>query len=238
MLENTIVSEQILTCDGLCKSYVEPVIENLCLSLPAGKIVGLLGPNGSGKTTLIKMAAGLLGPTEGSLRILGREVSADTKRMVAYLPERNALPEQMTVNEVLTFLADMFDDFDTECAKKMISDLGLPTDRRIRHLSKGMKEKVQLITVMSRKARLYLLDEPIGGVDPATRDYVLETIIKCHAPDSTVLISTHLIADVEKVLDSFLFFQGGRIVASGDVAEFCEKEGATLDEIFRRTFRC
>ena len=168
----------------------------------------------------------------------GRAPSAETKALVAYLPERNALPEQMTVKEVLTFLSDMFSDFDTEKATAMLGDLGIPFDKKIRHLSKGMKEKVQLIAVMCRRARLYLLDEPIGGVDPATRDYVLRTIISSHAKDATILISTHLIADVEQVLDDFLFMQNGRIIASGDVKEFCEQEGATLDEIFRRMFRC
>ena len=238
MNETELTREQILVCDHLSKSYTEPVIEDLCLSLPAGKIVGLLGPNGSGKTTLIKMAAGLLRPTSGFIRILGRGPSAETKAVVAYLPERNALPEQMKVKEVLSFLSDMFADFDAEKATAMLADLGVPLDKRVRHLSKGMKEKVQLIAVMCRRAKLYLLDEPIGGVDPATRDYVLRTIISTHAPDATILISTHLIADVEQVLDSFLFMQGGRIIASGDVKEFCEQEGATLDEIFRRMFRC
>lgn len=238
MTESEFTLEQILVCDHLCKSYTEPVIEDMCLSLPAGRIVGLLGPNGSGKTTLIKIAAGLLRPTSGELRISGREPSAETKAIVAYLPERNALPEQMKVEEVLTFLADMFADFDPARAKGMLSDLNVPLDRKVRNLSKGMKEKVQLIAVMCRRAKLYLLDEPIGGVDPATRDYVLETIIKSHAPDSTILISTHLIADVEKVLDSFLFMKDGKIIASGDVKSFCEAEGGTLDEIFRRMFRC
>lgn len=238
MSENELTREPILLCDHLSKSYTEPVIDGLCLSLPAGKIIGLLGPNGSGKTTLIKMAAGLLRPTSGVIRILGHEPSAETKAMVAYLPERNALPEQMTVKEVLCFLSDMFSDFDTEKAKAMLSDLGIPFGKKIKLLSKGMKEKVQLIAVMCRRAKLYLLDEPIGGVDPATRDYVLRTIISSHSPDSTILISTHLIADVEQVLDSFLFMQNGRVVASGDVKEFCAQEDATLDEIFRRMFRC
>ena len=238
MSENELTREPILLCDHLSKSYTEPVIDELCLSLPAGKIVGLLGPNGSGKTTLIKMAAGLLRPTSGAIRILGREPSAESKGLVAYLPERNALPEQMTVKEVLCFLSDMFFDFDTEKAEAMLSDLGIPFDKKIKLLSKGMKEKVQLIAVMCRRARLYLLDEPIGGVDPATRDYVLRTIISAHSPDSTILISTHLIADVEQVLDSFLFMQNGKVVASGDVKEFCAQEDATLDEIFRRMFRC
>ena len=238
MSENQLTTEQVLLCDHLSKSYTEPVIDGLCLSLPAGKIVGLLGPNGSGKTTLIKMAAGLLRPSSGIIHILGRAPSAETKAQVAYLPERNALPEQMTVKEVLSFLADMFSDFDTEKATAMLNDLGLPFDKKIKHLSKGMKEKVQLIAVMCRRARLYLLDEPIGGVDPATRDYVLRTIISSHAKDATILISTHLIADVEQVLDDFLFMQNGKIIASGDVKEFCEQEGASLDEIFRRMFRC
>ena len=238
MTQLTLTEEHVLSCNHLFKSYVAPVIEDLSLSLPAGRIVGLLGPNGSGKTTLIKMAAGLLRPTAGDIRILGREPSAETKAVVAYLPERNALPEQMKVEEVIAFLADLFSDFDAERAKSMLADLMVPLDRRVRHLSKGMKEKVQLIAVMCRKARLYLLDEPIGGVDPATRDYVLKTIIASHAPESTILISTHLIADVEPVLDDFLFMRDGKVVASGNVKEFCAQEGGTLDEIFRRTFRC
>ncbi|MBO5653340.1 MAG: ABC transporter ATP-binding protein [Clostridia bacterium] len=238
MTEPTYTESSLLLCHHLCKSYTSPLIEDLFLSLPAGKIVGLLGPNGSGKTTLIKMIAGILRPTSGDIRILGNEPSAESKAMVAYLPERNALPESMRVDEVIKFFSDMFSDFDASRACEMLADLAVPMDRKIRHLSKGMKEKVQLITVMCRRAALYLLDEPIGGVDPATRDYVLRTIIGSHSPNSTILISTHLIADVEPALDHFLFMKDGKIVLSGETKPYCEEQGASLDEIFRRMFRC
>ena len=225
---------------NLVKCYVPNTPPALAVNLvfPAGKIIGLLGPNGSGKTTLLKMAAGILQPTSGTLRIAGHESGTETKAMVSYLPERNALPNWMTVAEVLSYYEDLFADFDRNRAIEMLDRLQLPAGKRIQTLSKGMKEKVQLVLVMSRRARLYLLDEPIGGVDPATRDYILETILANHSPDSTILISTHLIADIEQVLEEFIFVQHGRLLRYGSVADVHEKEGKTVDALFREVFRC
>ena len=228
----------ILTCKDLCKRYDAPVFESFNLSLPCGKIIGLLGPNGSGKTTLIKLAAGLLTPDGGEILIGGIPPCERSKAIVAYLPERNSLPEWMSAEQLIGFFKSFFADFDEAAALRMLLDLGINPKSRIRTLSKGTKEKVQLIMVMSRRARLYLLDEPIGGVDPATRDYILRTIIQNYSPDSTILISTHLIADVEPILDDFLFLKNGRVVLSGNVKEFCAQKGYTLDEAFRREFRC
>lgn len=228
----------ILQCKDLTKVYSTPVFSHFNLSLPIGKIIGLLGPNGSGKTTLIKLAAGLLSPTSGEILIGGVAPGALTKSIVSYLPERNALPEWMNTGELISFYDTMFEDFEPARAEKMLFDLGVSSNQKIRLLSKGTKEKVQLVLTMSRRARLYLLDEPIGGVDPATRDYILNTIIQNYAPNSTVLISTHLIADIEPVLHDFLFLRGGVVVRSGNVAAFREAEGLSLDEAFRRDFRC
>lgn len=234
MMENI----PILACKDLSKTYSFPVFSHFNLTLPLGKIIGLLGPNGSGKTTLIKMAAGLLTPTSGEILVGGVAPGALTKGIVSYLPERNALPEWMNATELVSFFGTMFPDFDPSRADKMLFDLGINMHQRIRQLSKGTKEKVQLVLTMSRQAKLYLLDEPIGGVDPATRDYILNTIIQNYAKDSTVLISTHLIADVEPVLDDFLFLNKGVVVRSGSVQAFREVEGISLDEAFRRDFRC
>ncbi len=228
----------ILSCHNLTKRYDAPVFSDFNLSLPCGKIIGLLGPNGSGKTTLIKLAAGLLTADGGQILIGGIPPCERSKGIVAYLPERNSLPEWMTPTQLLRFFADFFEDFDTTAAVRMLADLQINPNAAIRTLSKGTKEKVQLIMVMSRRARLYLLDEPIGGVDPATRDYILRTIIQNYSPDSTILISTHLIADVEPILDDFLFLKNGRIVRSGNVKEFCTEMQMSLDEAFRREFRC
>lgn len=228
----------ILCCKDLCKSYTFPVFNHFNLSLPSGKIIGLLGPNGSGKTTLIKMAAGILMPTSGEILIAGHAPGLVSKSIVSYLTDRNALPEWMSGEELIGFYRDMFPNFDTDRACKMLTDLGVELRRPIRQLSKGTKEKVQLVLTMSRRARLHLLDEPIGGVDPATRDYILNTIVRNYDRSATVLISTHLISDVEPVLDDFLFLRGGVIVRSGNVKLFTENEGLSLDEAFRRDFRC
>lgn len=228
----------ILSCLHLSKHYDAPVFSDFNLALPCGKIIGLLGPNGSGKSTLIKLAAGLLTADGGQILIGGIPPCERSKSIVAYLPERNSLPEWMNVRQLLRFFADFFEDFDTEAAIHMLSDLQIRPSVPIRTLSKGTKEKVQLILVMARRARLYLLDEPIGGVDPATRDYILRTIIQNYHKESTILISTHLIADVEPILDDFLFLKNGEIVRSGNVKEFCAETGMSLDEAFRRDFRC
>ena len=229
----------ILSCEALCKSYGQtPVIENLYLALNKGETVGLLGPNGSGKTTLIKLAAGLLSPTSGKIEVNGIAPSAATCGMISYLPDRNALPIDMTAEELIRLYERMFADFDKEKAETLLKELRVNTAKRMKSLSKGTREKIQLILTVSRRARLYLLDEPIGGVDPATRDYILKTVLSARAPGSTVLFSTHLIADVEPYLDSFFFLSDGRIVAGGSVSAYKEECGTTLDEAFRRMFQC
>ena len=229
----------VLSCEGLSKSYgQESVIEGLDLVLSKGETVGLLGPNGSGKTTLIKLIAGLLTPTSGKIEICGLPPSAATCGIISYLPDRNALPLDMCAHELVNLYERMFADFDREKAEALLNDLRVSTVKRMKALSKGTREKIQLILTVSRKARLYLLDEPIGGVDPATRDYILKTVLTARAPESTILFATHLIADVEMHLDSFLFFSEGKIVESGNVSAYKEACGTTLDEAFRRMFQC
>ena len=231
--------EDILCVNGLTKSYGSRMaLYEVSLNLPKGKIIGLLGPNGSGKTTLLKLCAGLLTPTAGEARICGEPVGVRTKSLVSYLPDRTYLSNNQTVKAQLDFFEDFYADFDRQRAETMLRDLGISTDTRYGTLSKGGKEKVQLVLVMSRRAKLYLLDEPIGGVDPATRDYILHTIVSNHDPEATVLISTHLIADVEPVLDGFVFLHQGRVVRSGPANETRVATGMTLDELFREVFRC
>ncbi len=232
------MSEYILECRALTKIYQEPVFQNFSLALRPGKIVGLLGPNGSGKTTLIKMTAGILTPTFGEILVDGMPIGPETKAVVSYLPDRNSLPLQKTVHELIELFGTMFSDFDAERAVSLLKDLKIDLGSKLSFLSKGNKEKVQLILVMSRRAKLYLLDEPIAGVDPATRDYILDTILTNYEKSATILISTHLIADVEKALDDFIFLKNGVVTQYGDVKQFREKEGMTLDEAFRREFRC
>lgn len=232
--------ETVLQLTQLTKCYAgnQPALDNLTLSLPQGRIIGLLGPNGSGKTTLLKLCAGLLTPTSGSIAICGQPVSPATKAIVSYLPDRTYFDGKQTVQEQLNMFQDFYADFDRDRAEKMLESLDLSPASRFGSLSKGNKEKVQLILVMSRRARLYLLDEPIGGVDPAARDYILNTIIHNYEPTATVVISTHLIADVEQVLDEFVFLFQGRCIRSGSVDQVREEEGKTLDELFREVFRC
>lgn len=195
-------------------------------------------PNGSGKTTFLKLCAGLLTPNSGYIEIDGKLVSPLTKRFVSYLPDRTYLNNRQRIRDQLDYFQDFYADFDRHRAEDMLFDLNIDLNARFGTLSKGNREKVQLVLVMARQAKLYLLDEPIGGVDPATRDYILETILKNHAPESTVLISTHLISDVENVLDDYVFLHQGKIVRSGSVAECREETGKTLDELFREVFRC
>ena len=231
--------EDILRIDGLSKRYSGfPALDNVTLSLPQGKIIGLLGPNGSGKTTLLKLCAGLLTADHGGITVCGEPVGPKTKMLVSYLPDRTYLNNRHKISQQLDYFADFYSDFDRVRAEIMLRDLGIPLDTRYGTLSKGGKEKVQLVLVMSRRAKLYLLDEPIGGVDPATRDYILNTIVSNHGPDSTVVISTHLIADVEPVLDGFVFLHRGHVVRSGPAAETRAATGMTLDMLFREVFRC
>ena len=231
--------ECVLKATDLTKRYHgKPALDGLNLELPQGKIIGLLGPNGSGKTTFIKLAAGLLTPTAGSITIGGQRVGTATKAMVSYLPDRPYFSKSMKVKEQLDFFRDFYADFDRPRAERMLSALGISPEAKFRSLSKGNQEKVQLVLVMSRRAKLYLLDEPIGGVDPAARDYILNTIITNYDPDATVLISTHLIADVERVLDEFLFLHEGKIVRSGNADEVREETGKSLDGLFREVFQC
>ena len=228
----------ILECRQLVKKYGSfQALNGIDLELPAGKIIGLLGPNGSGKTTLIKLASGLLQPTSGEILIDGMKPGVETKRIVAYLPERNYLEDRMTVEQMLKFMKDFYEDFNMDKAREMLTHLDIDPKTKFKALSKGTREKVQLILVMSRDAKLYLLDEPIGGVDPASRDYILDTIIKNYNKDATVILSTHLIADIEPVLDEFVFIRKGDMIRHSTVASVVE-QGETVDSLFREVFRC
>lgn len=228
----------ILKCTNLSKTYdFDNALNNVNLSIESGKIIGLLGPNGSGKTTFIKLLNGLLKPTEGEIFIDGQNPGVETKKIVAYLPDKNYLDNSKTVKAILQLFADFYDDFDLEKAQNMLKDLGIDITRRFKLLSKGMKEKVQLILVMCRRAKLYLLDEPIAGVDPAARDYILNTVIKNYNRDATVIISTHLIADVEKVLDEVIFISKGEILLYQDVKSIISEYNKTVDEYFREVFK-
>ena len=229
----------VFQCNDLSKTYGRTrALEGVNLSIAPGRIVGLLGPNGSGKTTLIKLANGLLTPSGGSLSVCGEEVGKNSRALVSYLPERTSVPLWMTAEQLLDFYGDFYPDFRRDAAEEMLSALGIAPKQRIRQMSKGTREKVQLIVTMSRRAKLYLLDEPIGGVDPATRDYILSTIITNYDPDAAVVISTHLIADVERVLDDVIFLNQGRVVHQSSVDEIREREGKSVDQLFREVFKC
>ncbi len=230
---------ETLVCRGLSKTYGNiRALDQVDLQLEEGRIVGLLGPNGSGKTTLIKLASRLLVPTEGEVTICGEKPSEITKAMVSYLPDRNYLPDWMKTSELLEMYQDFFDDFDMGRAREMLVSLDIDMEMPLKKMSKGTKEKVQLILTMSRRAKLYLLDEPIAGVDPAARDFILRTIISNYDENATVLISTHLIADVENVLDEAIFLKQGRVVLHQSVDELRESTGKGVDEYFREVFRC
>ncbi len=229
----------ILECRNLSKAYKNTLALNqLNVQIQPGRIVGLLGPNGSGKTTLIKLATGLLTPTVGDLRIDGMPVGVKTKKIVSYLPDRNFLAPWMSVNQMIDYFADFFEDFSRERAEGMLQNLQIDRTRKIKTLSKGNQEKVALILVMSRVSKLYLLDEPIAGVDPATRDYILRTIISNYTQDATILISTHLIADVEQVLNDVIFIKQGQIVLCDTVDNIREREQTSVDSYFREVFKC
>ncbi|MCI6857901.1 MAG: ABC transporter ATP-binding protein [Eubacterium sp.] len=230
---------QILVCKDLSKRYGHTVaLDHINLSLESGRIIGLLGPNGSGKTTLIKLINGLLSPNSGTLLVNGMAPGVETKKIVSYLPERTYLDESQRVSDAVRFFEDFYEDFDKERAFSMLEKLSIDPSRRIKTLSKGTKEKVQLILVMSRRAKLYCLDEPIAGVDPAARDYILGTIINNYEPDATILISTHLISDVENILDEVVFIQNGHIRLQQDVEDIRFQQGKSVDVLFREVFKC
>ena len=228
----------ILEARNLTKNYGSTLgLSNLSLSLEGGKIIGLLGSNGSGKTTLLKMIAGILQPTSGTITVNGMPVGTETKKIVSYLPERTYLNSWMRISDILDYFEDFYADFDKTAALRMLASLGVDEREKLKTLSKGTREKVQLVLVMARKAKVYLLDEPIAGVDPVAREFILETILANKAPDSTILISTHLIADVEKILDRFVFIRDGQLLMMQDV-EKVKESGKTVDELFREVYRC
>ena len=229
----------ILECKDLSKRFGSvQALDTVNLTIEPGRVIGLLGPNGSGKTTLLKLANGLLTPTAGEILIDGEAPGRESRSLVSYLPDKPYLADWMKVRQLLDFFEDFYDDFDRDRAMEMLIRLNIGEDMRIKEMSKGTREKTQLILVMSRKAKLYLLDEPIGGVDPATRDYILDTIIRNYNPDAAVVISTHLIADVEQVLDDVIFIDKGRVVLQSSVDEIREERGMSVDQYFREVFKC
>ncbi len=230
---------ELLECKELCKSYGEKeVLNDINLVIPRGKIIGLLGKNGTGKSTLIKLINDLLTPSKGEILINGKKVGIESKKIISYLPERTYLDKSMTVNETIKFFSEFYDNFDSEKAYKLLDDLGLDVNLKLAKMSKGMQEKVQLVLVMSRRAELYILDEPLGGVDPATRDYILDTILTNFNEGASIIISTHLIADIERILDEVIFIDKGKIVMTGEADKLRKKNKASIDEIFRREFKC
>jgi len=214
------------------------ILTDVNLSISSGKIIGLLGKNGAGKSTLIKLINDLLTPSSGEILVNGKEIGVESKKVISYLPERTYLNKQMKVSEVIELFKDFYQDFDEEKAIGLLKDLDLDINQPLTKMSKGMQEKVQLVLVMSRKAELYILDEPLGGVDPATRDYILDTILSNFNENASVIISTHLISDIERILDEVIFIDKGKIVLQSDADKLRNKEKASIDEIFRRMFKC
>lgn len=230
---------ELLKITNVSKKYGDKyALKDVNLQLSGGKIIGLLGKNGAGKTTLIKLMNDLLTPSEGEIYVKGNKVGVQTKKCISYLPEKTYLNKQMRVIEVLRYFEDFYDNFDGEKARRLLSDLGLDTQQSLSKMSKGMQEKVQLVLVMSRDADLYILDEPLGGVDPATRDYILDTILSNFNEGASVIISTHLISDIERILDEVVFIDNGAVILQGDTDELRKQEDASIDEIFRRMFKC
>ena len=230
---------ELVKCINVNKSFGDKeILRDINLTIPRGKIIGLLGKNGTGKSTLIKLLNDLLTPTSGEILINGEKVGVNSKRIISYLPERTYLDKSMTVDKVIEYFSDFYDDFDSNKARKLLDDLGLDTSLKLSKMSKGMQEKVQLVLVMSRKAQLYILDEPLGGVDPATRDYILDTILTNFNEGASVIISTHLIADIERILDEVIFIDKGRIILQDNTDDLRNKENGSIDEIFRRMFKC
>lgn len=230
---------ELVKCNNLCKEFDnKQILNNINLSIPKGKIIGLLGKNGMGKTTLIKLINDLLTPTSGEILINGEKPGINSKKVISYLPERTYLDKSMRISQILTFFEEFYEDFSKEKAIKLLKDLDLDINSKVSKMSKGMQEKLQLILVMSRDAELYILDEPLGGVDPATRDYILDTILSNFSEGASVIISTHLISDIERILDEVIFIDKGKIILTSSADELRTKENASIDEIFRRCFKC
>ena len=230
---------ELLEIKNINKSFGSKVIlKDINLTIPKGKIIGLLGKNGTGKTTLIKLINDLLTPTNGTILVNGKNVGIESKKVISYLPERTYLDKAMTVKQVIKFFSEFYDNFNEEKAYKLLKDLNLDYDQKLSKMSKGMQEKVQLVLVMSRNADLYILDEPLGGVDPATRDYILDTILTNFSEGASIIISTHLISDIEKILDEVIFIDDGKIILQSECDSLREKEKMGIDEVFRRMFKC
>ena len=234
-----MINMELLEIKDLSKSFDnKKVLKDINITIPGGKIIGLLGKNGAGKTTLIKLINDLLTPTRGEILINGNKVGIESKEIISYLPERTYLNKQMKVSEVIDYFKDFYDNFNEKKAKKLLKDLDIDINQKLSKMSKGMQEKVQLVLVMSREADLYILDEPIGGVDPATRDYILDTILSNFKEGASIIISTHLITDIERILDEVIFIDKGKKVLSSSADELRKKENASIDEVFRRMFKC
>ena len=230
---------ELVKCNNLCKEFDDKqILNNINITIPKGKIIGLLGKNGMGKTTLIKLINDLLTPTSGEILINGEKPGINSKKIISYLPERTYLDKSMEVSQIINFFDEFYDNFNKEKAIKLLKDLDLDINLKVRKMSKGMQEKLQLILVMSREAELYILDEPLGGVDPATRDYILDTILSNFKEGASVIISTHIISDIERILDDVIFIDKGNIVLTSSADELRKKENASIDEIFRRCFKC
>ena len=233
------MDSSILQCKSLAKSYGKKIaLNNIDLNLDSGKIIGLLGPNGSGKTTLLKLISGLLVPNSGEILVYGLHVGVDTKKIISYLPDKHYLNENTKISDLVSFFSDFYEDFDKAKAFDMFSQLNISVSEKLKNMSKGTKEKIRLILVMSRNAKLYLLDEPIGGVDPVAREYILDTIIKNYNNQSTVLISTHLISEVENILDDVVFIKNGEIILTACVEDIKKERNLSIDEIFKEEFKC
>ena len=230
---------ELLECKKLCKTFDnKPILEDINLKIPKGKIIGLLGKNGAGKSTLIKLMNDLLTPTSGEILFKEENIGVNSKSQISYLPERTYLDKEMRIKDVFKFFTEFYKDFNIEKANKLLKDLNLDADQKISKMSKGMQEKLQLVLVMSRDAELYILDEPLGGVDPATRDYILDTIHSNFKEGASVIISTHLIADIERILDEVIFIDNGKIILTSSADELRNKEGKSIDEVFREVFKC
>ncbi len=230
---------KLLEVNNVCKSFDgKQIINNVSFSLESGKIVGMLGKNGCGKTTILKMINDLLTVDSGEILIDGKPISEKTKALVSFLPERTYLEPDYTVEQIITYFDEFYEDFDRQKAEKLLLDLQLDINAKLAKMSKGMKEKVQLILVMSRRAKLYILDEPLGGVDPATRDYILKTILSNFGDDAGMIITTHLVSDIEKILDEVIFIDNGKVVLTGNADELREKEHCSINDIFRRELKC